>query len=114
METTDTQLNEIVQEAITCARQTDKWRKPYAAVIQPDGTRSFLSSKGRFRTLLEADDEREKTECLETITSLPVGAVVETRNARHCSHKYELRTCWTRTEDGWQKEEITGSNKHGY
>lgn len=105
---------EIVNEAITCARQSDKWRKPYAALITPDGERYFVSSVGRFRTPAEIEDMQERAQLLANVTNLPPGSRVETRNMRYCSHKTERRDSWTRTETGWKHEEISGRNKHGY
>jgi hypothetical protein len=105
---------EIVDQAITCVRQTDKWRKPYAAIISPEGERAFLRSVGRFRTPLEAEDRAERADLTSRINSLEAGWRVETRDARDCSHKNERRDSWTRTESGWQHEVIKGRNKYGY
>jgi hypothetical protein len=104
---------DIVNQAITCARQTDKWRKPYAAIVDAEGNREFIRSVGQRRTALEAEDIREREALLTTVSSLPVGYRVETRDRRDCSHKTEYRDSWTRTADGWKHERIEGSNRHG-
>lgn len=118
METTEKtleQLNaEIANQVITCARQTDKWRKPYAAIVDANGNREFVKSVGRFRSVIEAEDLQERAAVLAQIASLPVGARVETRDMRDCSHKNERRDSWTRTESSWKHEVIEGRNKYGY
>lgn len=119
METTEKTIEqitaEIIEEMITCARQCDKWRKPYAAIVGEDGSREFISSVGRFRTPLEAEDKTERATLRAKVEALPVGCRVETRNKYHCSHKHDYRDSWTRTEDGgWKHETIGGSNRYGY
>ena len=118
METTEKTFEqitaEIVKQAITCARQTDKWRKPYAAIVDASGNREFIKSVGRYRTALEAEDVQEREALLSVVSNLPVGYRIETRDMRDCSHKNEYRDSWTRTESGWKHEQIKGSNRHGY
>ncbi len=104
----------IVNKAITCSRQNDKWRKPYAAIVSPQGNREFIQSVGKFRTPLKAEDIQEREILLAKISSLTPGWRVETRDMRDCSHKKEYRDCWTRTDEGWEHEQISGSNRHGY
>jgi hypothetical protein len=118
METTEKTFEQttadIVDQAITCARQTDKYRKPYAAIIDAAGNRQWIRSVGQQRTALEAEDVREREALLATLNSLPVGWRVETRDKRECTHKREYRDSWTRSGDGWKHEQIKGLNRHGY
>jgi hypothetical protein len=104
----------IVEQALTCARQTDKWRAPYAAIVSPCGNREFIKSVGRNRTVLESEDAEERATLLARIQSLRPGFRVETRDMRYCTHKREVRDCWTRIETGWKHEQISGKNRHGY
>jgi len=111
--TTDEITLKIVENALTCARQTDKWRKPYAAIISPSGEREWISSRGRFRSLLEAEQQQEFCDLLEKISNLGPGWRVETRDARHCTHKIEHRDVRTRTAEGWTHE-VIAAEKRGY
>jgi len=99
---TDETTTRIIDEVLVCARQTDKWRKPYAAIVAPDGTREFISHA------------TERQDLLAKIPNLAPTYRVETRNADNCSHRYERRDIWTRIDDGWKHETIRRENRHGY
>ena len=104
---------QIVNEALTCARQRDQWRKPYAAIVSPSGDRQWINSLGRSRSLLEDEATQEFTDLLQQISTLAPGYRVECRNATHCSHKYECRTVWTRTRTAGRKKKLPEGTNMG-